>query len=271
MFKEWYQSKSILYKTYLFMHTICSIGIPLILYIWIASWFFSSCPSISVGWSSLQHGELWCAQSNFVVYAIIFGMLFYFAPLFILPLIITLPSMVNNLYVKYILALPCWSFFLYLVGISLLILDTSGILLFLFFIVLVCTIIWIFKMHFHEQKMQKSISSNPYNNYITNNTSISSSLKDKFSKIDISDIEYIHFHENGGQSYKVNLDSIKSIAVYCYQKTGKTSFSAWELSEVRDLLLQNYQSQLSEKDYNMLVTHLYNWVDTGWSLEIVRK
>ena len=78
-----------------------------------------------------------------------------------------------------------------------------------------------------------------------------------------TDIDSIHFAEKSGKSYTIKLDSIKKIAKYIEYKYHKNTFNPNELVLEKDFLIQNYTSDLSEENYNLVVTTLSNWVSTG--------
>ena len=97
-------------------------------------------------------------------------------------------------------------------------------------------------------------------------------LEGVLTKIDVSDIESVRFQENNsGKEYTIGLDSIKRIAQYMIEKSGKNSFSANELLQEKEFLIKNYKSQLPENDYATLVSTLSSWVENGGTLEIVKK
>lgn len=75
----------------------------------------------------------------------------------------------------------------------------------------------------------------------------------KLNAIDISNIDYIHFIENTGVSYDIHLDSIKQIAVFIYQKTGKKTFSPRELNKEKEMLIKQYESFFPKDLYDSIV------------------
>lgn len=222
------------------------------------------CPGLGgLGQNNSFDVGIWCSLIGFGFLTIMLWMMFLLLPIWITLILMWLSYLFENIWLKYICTLPIFYLFInFFIGI-ILVFDRTWIVLIVLSIFIFIKL-WVYLADSGEKN--EPLIFTPPSQENTNPL-----LADELSKIDVSDVDSIYFHENGWKSYKIKLDSIKSIAVYCFQKSGKMSFAPWELSGEWDFLLKNYQSKLSETDYNMLVNHLFNWIHLGWSFEIIKK
>ncbi len=253
-------------KTQRLYKILCYITYPGIFLLLILLFLFSKGFCINIGWSGLgsqMYGDIGCTQGSNIIIMVFIWMLFAGLPIWIFVILVQIAAFMKNIWLKFLFSLPIFLAFIYILSALLLIIDKSWLIFILF---LIGTLIWLW-VFFAERKEDKVplLFTPPTKG---NGNSL---LENELSKIDISSIEYIHFHEIWWKSYKIALDSIKTIAVYFYQKTNKTSFLAGELSEERNFLLKNYPSNLGIEDYNNLISHLWNWVTVGGSFEIIYK
>jgi hypothetical protein len=106
---------------------------------------------------------------------------------------------------------------------------------------------------------------------IRNKTLSMSSIIEQIQSIDTSGITWVRFFPKGGASYSISLDSIKKIAVYIEKKYSRKSFQAEELIMEKDYCIKNFKSNLSPEDYSLLLNTLNDWVEQGWSFEIIHN
>ena len=121
---------------------------------------------------------------------------------------------------------------------------------------IVSVTIWLF-----TPSKKKNIGSDP----------LEPKLISTIRSVPIDDIEGVRFFENGGNKYLVKIDSIKKIAKYIEYKYKKVSFEPGELAHEREYFIENYASNLSKANYDLVIKTLTDWVDKGGRFEFYRK
>jgi hypothetical protein len=125
-------------------------------------------------------------------------------------------------------------------------------------------LIWAIKSVFDKPKSKSSNLSKHPNHQ-------EPKLVSTIRSVPIDDIEGVRFFENGGNKYLVKIDSIKKIAKYIEYKYKKVSFEPGELAHEREYFIENYASNLSKANYDLVIKTLTDWVDKGGRFEFYRK
>lgn len=130
-------------------------------------------------------------------------------------------------------------------------------------------VIWIFisSLIIQEKLKKDAISLNPSLQSKENEPKLVSTIR----TLPVSDVEGIRFFENWGNKYLIKIDSIKKIAKYLEYKYKKTTFAPGELTHEREYLIENYASNLSKANYDLVIKTLTDWVDKGGRFEFVLK
>lgn len=255
-------SHSKIHKLYKILCYITYPGIFILIFLLFVIWesFCTNIFSMGIG---NGYADIGCTQGHNIIIMILIWLMFAGLPIWIFVILVQIAAFMKDIWLKFLFSLPIFLAFIYILSALLLIIDKSWLI---FIVFLIGALIWLW-VFFAERKEDKELLlfTPPTKG---NGNSL---LENELSKIDISSIEYIHFHEIWWKSYKITLSSIKTIAVYFYQRTNKTTFLAWELSEERDYLLKNYPSNLGKDEYNTLLSHLSDWVKVGGSFDIVYK
>lgn len=251
------------YFFYKFFSYVAYIGTPLLcVFLFIILPIF--CVNIWWGWlGSQQYNNIGCTHGSTINTIIMVWLMFMWLPILGYAALLQITILVKEIWLKFFFSLPIFFTFIYVLSVIILILDKSWMIL---GITIVWSLIglWVYFAE-SDKKGEFPIFIPP------SKWKASSLLEKEFSNIDISNVDYIHFHENSWKSYKISLNSIKTIAVYFYKKTNKKSFSPWELSNEWDFLLKNHPSDLKIEDYNKLISHLWNWIIVWGSFDIIYK
>ncbi|MBX9809742.1 hypothetical protein K2X92_05120 [Candidatus Gracilibacteria bacterium] len=113
---------------------------------------------------------------------------------------------------------------------------------------------------------------NTLNTVLEDGLKVEMTLEGILAKVNIADVDSVHFVENkSGKVYSIQLESIKRIAQYLIEKSGKNTFIANELLQEKEFLIQNYESQLSKNDYELLINTLSSWIENGGTVEIIKN
>lgn len=88
--------------------------------------------------------------------------------------------------------------------------------------------------------------------------------------INISDIVSVKFYPNKGKVFISKAQNLKKIVKLILEEKPSGNFSANELLDTYNYLIENYKTSLSKRDFNLLNWSIYNFVKNWWKVEIKR-
>ncbi len=87
-------------------------------------------------------------------------------------------------------------------------------------------------------------------------------------KIDLWDKTSISFIFNNWKKITIKAKNLIKIGIIVIEKSWKNTFEKWELMTTYDYIKNNYESELSERDYNKIITIIEEFIEIWWSIEI---
>lgn len=96
-------------------------------------------------------------------------------------------------------------------------------------------------------------------------------INQKIKDIDVSNIESITFSPQNANVFQIKSKDLFKIVLLVLHNTKKQTFDAWELWEIYQYVLKNYQTNLSKTDFNKLTSVIKKFVDLWGNVEIKKK
>ncbi len=83
---------------------------------------------------------------------------------------------------------------------------------------------------------------------------------------DVSEIGYVQFSIENGESFRVKTENVKRLAKYISEKKGKTSFAPWELDEVYEYVSKYIVTDIAEDTLKLISEKLQLFSNNGWKM-----